>query len=153
MNLILRTSKSIHQQGALKSNTAVYYFKDLNAVDFCCCFPYPTANISFVKCRAGLWWWLTIVSGTDLETPTSNRLLPGSLRPSENGVLCTWHRFFKVYIEFVTIFLLLFVFWCFGCKVCGILAPQPGVKLTPPASKGKVLTPGPPRKFLRGWYL
>ena len=35
---------------------------------------------------------------------------------------------------------------CFGffvSEACGILAPQPGIKPTPPALEGKVLTTGP----------
>ena len=52
---------------------------------------------------------------------------------------------FKVFIEFVTIFLLFYVL-VFGCETCGILAPQPGIELTPPALEGKVLTTGPPGK-------
>ena len=39
-----------------------------------------------------------------------------------------------------------FMFWFFGHKACGILAPQPGIKPTPPALEGKVLTTGPPGK-------
>ena len=38
------------------------------------------------------------------------------------------------------------MFWFFGHKACGILAPQPGIKPTPPALEGKVLTTGPPGK-------
>ena len=34
------------------------------------------------------------------------------------------------------------MFWLFGCKACGILAPWPGIELAPPALKGKVLTTG-----------
>ena len=33
--------------------------------------------------------------------------------------------FFKVFIEHVTILLPLFIFWSFGCKACGVLAPWP----------------------------
>ena len=29
-----------------------------------------------------------------------------------------------------------FMFWFFGPKACGILAPQPGIKPSPPAFKG-----------------
>ena len=52
---------------------------------------------------------------------------------------------FKVFIEFVTILLLL---WFFGHKACGILASQPGMDPTPPALKGEVLTIGSPGKSL-----
>ena len=34
------------------------------------------------------------------------------------------------------------MFWLFGCKACGILAPWPGIELAPLALKGKVLTTG-----------
>ena len=35
------------------------------------------------------------------------------------------------------------MFWFFGHKACGILAPQPGIEPTPLAREGKVLTTGP----------
>ena len=37
-----------------------------------------------------------------------------------------------------------FLFWFFGPKACGILAPWPGIKPVPPELEGKVLTTGPP---------
>ena len=51
---------------------------------------------------------------------------------------------FKVFIEFVTTLLLLFMF--FGCEACGILASQPGIEPVPPALEGEVLTTGLPGK-------
>ena len=36
------------------------------------------------------------------------------------------------------------MFWLFGCKACGILSPQPGIKPSPPALEGGVLTTGLP---------
>ena len=39
------------------------------------------------------------------------------------------------------------MFWFFGLKACGILAPWPGIKPAP-ALEGKVLTTGPPGKSL-----
>ena len=36
------------------------------------------------------------------------------------------------------------MFWFFDPEACGILGPQPGMELTPPALKGKVSTTGPP---------
>ena len=33
-----------------------------------------------------------------------------------------------------------FMSWSFGCQACGIVASQPGIKLSPPALEGKVLT-------------
>ena len=38
------------------------------------------------------------------------------------------------------------MFWFFGCKACGILALRAGIKPTPSAFEGKVLTIRPPRK-------
>ena len=35
------------------------------------------------------------------------------------------------------------MFWFFGHKACGILAPQPGIEPTPLAREGKVLPTGP----------
>ena len=49
---------------------------------------------------------------------------------------------FKVFIEFVTIFLLFYAF--FGHEACGILAPRPGIEPSPPALECGVLTTGPP---------
>ena len=40
------------------------------------------------------------------------------------------------------------MFWFFGPKGCGILAPQLGIKLVLPALKGEVLTTGLPGKSL-----
>ena len=37
-------------------------------------------------------------------------------------------------------------FGFFGPEACGILAPQPRIKPTPPALEGEVLTTGPPGK-------
>ena len=71
----------------------------------------------------------------------------------ENGILLFFKDFFfmwtilEVFIEFVTI-LLLFVFWFFGPKTCGILAPRRGICLASPTLEGKVLTTGQPRKSL-----
>ena len=39
-----------------------------------------------------------------------------------------------------------FMPWLFGHKACGISAPQPEIKLRPPALEGEVLTIGPPGK-------
>ena len=35
------------------------------------------------------------------------------------------------------------MFWCFGCKACGILGPQPGIEPVLPALEDKALTTGP----------
>ena len=44
------------------------------------------------------------------------------------------------------------MFWSFGHKACGIVAPQPGIELASPALEGDVLTTGPPGKSLMGFY-
>ena len=41
------------------------------------------------------------------------------------------------------------MFWVFGCEACGILAPRPGIKPTPPELEGEVLTTGLPGKSLQ----
>ena len=41
------------------------------------------------------------------------------------------------------------MFWFFGCEVCRILPPWPGIKLTAPALEAEVLTTGPPGKTPR----
>ena len=55
---------------------------------------------------------------------------------------------FKVFIEFVTVLLLLFMFWFFGSETCGILTPWLGIKPIFPAWEGEVLAPGLPGKPL-----
>ena len=55
---------------------------------------------------------------------------------------------FKVFIELVTIPLLFYVWFFFGHKACGILAPQPGIEPVPSALEGEVLTARPPGKSL-----
>ena len=40
------------------------------------------------------------------------------------------------------------MFWFFGPKARGILAPLPGIDPVPPALEGDVLTTGPPGKSL-----
>ena len=42
-----------------------------------------------------------------------------------------------------------FLFWFFGCKVCGTLASGPRVERAPLALEGEVLTSEPPGKFLK----
>ena len=57
---------------------------------------------------------------------------------------------FKVSVEFVTVLLL---FWFFGQKTSGILAPRPGMGPTCPALEGEVLTPGPPGSPTVGFFV
>ena len=42
-----------------------------------------------------------------------------------------------------------FMFWCFGCEACRILASQPGINPMPPALEGKILITGLPGKSLK----
>ena len=53
---------------------------------------------------------------------------------------------FKVFIEFVTVLLLLFMFWLFSHEACGISAPQEGIEPSLPALEGEISTTGPPGK-------
>ena len=55
---------------------------------------------------------------------------------------------FKVFIEFLTILLLVYVFFvCFpGCEACGILALWPGIEPTPLELEGEILTIEPTEK-------
>ena len=48
-------------------------------------------------------------------------------------------HFLNVFIEFITMLLLLFIYFL-GHKACNILAPLPGTELSPLASKGEFLT-------------
>lgn len=49
-------------------------------------------------------------------------------------------KFFKIFIDVVTILL---PFLVFGCETHGILAPQPEIELlSPPAVEGKILITG-----------
>ena len=41
------------------------------------------------------------------------------------------------------------MFWFFGCKACGILAPLPGAEPAPLALEGEILTSGPAQKSLQ----
>ena len=54
--------------------------------------------------------------------------------------------YFKVFIECITRLPLFYVFWFSGQQARGILAPWPGIVLSPPALEGKILTTGPPGK-------
>ena len=40
-----------------------------------------------------------------------------------------------------------FMFWLFGSKACGSLAPRTGIKPAPPALEGEVLATGQPGRF------
>ena len=44
------------------------------------------------------------------------------------------------------------MFWFFGHKPCGILAPQPGIEPTSPAFEGGFLTTGTPGKSLESLF-
>ena len=55
---------------------------------------------------------------------------------------------FKVFIEFVTILLLLYVLVFWPQDMCGILASHPETDPTPAALEGKVSATGPPGKPL-----
>ena len=59
----------------------------------------------------------------------------------------------KVFIEFVTILLFLFMFWFFGIQAHGLLAPWLGMESAPPVLEGKVLTIRPARGVPRHYYL
>ena len=50
---------------------------------------------------------------------------------------------FEVFIECVTILLLLYVLFL-GHEACGSLDPRPGIEPTPPALEGQDLTTGSP---------
>lgn len=58
---------------------------------------------------------------------------------------------FKVFIEFFTVLLMFYVFGFFDHEAGGILAPQPGIKPSPSALEGNILTTGPPGKSLPGY--
>ena len=45
------------------------------------------------------------------------------------------------------------MFRSFGLKVCGNLTPWPGMEPTRPSLEGKILTTGPPEKFLYSYFL
>ena len=49
-------------------------------------------------------------------------------------------------MEFVTMYYFCFMFWFLDHEACGILAPQPGLELVPPALEGGFLTTGLPGK-------
>ena len=45
-----------------------------------------------------------------------------------------------------------FIFWFFGCKVCGIFSSPAKDQTGTPALEGKVLSTGPPGKSLMGLF-
>ena len=55
-------------------------------------------------------------------------------------------QFLKGFNEFVTIFLLFYIFGFFGHEARRILAARPGMEPAPLALKARVLTTGPPGK-------
>ena len=59
---------------------------------------------------------------------------------------------FKGFVEFVTIWLLFHFLGFFFFWLRGTLAPQPGIKIPPPALEGQTLTIGPPGKSLSGAF-
>ena len=71
----------------------------------------------------------------------------------ENVQLC-WLTLFILFlkfwgfIEFVTILLLLCMFWFFDCVACGSLAPWSWIDNAPSVLKGEVLTTGQPGESL-----
>ena len=54
--------------------------------------------------------------------------------------------FFKVFIEFVTMYCFCFMFWFLDHEACGILAPQSGFEPAPPALEGTISTTRTPGK-------
>ena len=56
---------------------------------------------------------------------------------------------FKAFIDFVTTLLLFLLFWFFGPKACGVLAPWPGIKLELHILEEEVLTTGQQGKSLQ----
>ena len=82
--------------------------------------------------------------------------------------LAIWYNFFRCYTNFILFYFktffdvdhflksllnllqycFCFTFWFFGHEACGILAPWPGVKPTPPALEGEVLTTWLPGRSL-----
>ena len=58
---------------------------------------------------------------------------------------------FKAFIEFITILLLFYVLFFFGCEVCVILVPWIGIKPAPPALEREVLKTRLPVKSLRNF--
>ena len=46
-----------------------------------------------------------------------------------------------------------FMFWFFGHEACGMLAPQPGIKLAPPALEGEAVTTVLPGKSIVSIFL
>lgn len=46
--------------------------------------------------------------------------------------------FLKIFTDFVTVLLLLLMFWFFGHKTCGIIAPYLEIEPPPPALEDEV---------------
>ena len=75
---------------------------------------------------------------------------PPSLAGLVNGF---FFFFFPVFIEFVTIFLPLYVSWTFGHMARGTVVSWPGREPAPPTLEGKVWTTEPPGKAPCQWLL
>ena len=139
------------------SLTGVSHHLLVNAHRTPCC---PLNQVLFII-------YLFSVLGKVLPSVTTNYLCsslfhtPCCQIPYSSNIQCQWKQrgqnrlkrhfflfFFKVFIEFVTIFFC-FMFWFFGHRACGILAPWPGIEPASPALECEVLTTGPPGKSLR----
>ena len=59
---------------------------------------------------------------------------------------------FKAFIDLLQ-YCFSFIFWFFGCEARGILVPQPGIKPTPTALEGIVLTTGLSRQSFTHRFL
>ena len=60
---------------------------------------------------------------------------------------------FKIFLEFVTVLLWIYVSVFLGLQACGILVPWPGIEPAPSALEGEVLTTGPPGKSLGSFFV
>ena len=106
----------------------------------------------------GLTHWLKSSVGLKVTLPRGNRCIVCiweiSTLKKKKLTLYLERRFIyflrctilKVFTEFVTLLLLLFLFWFFGHKACGILAPWPGNEQHPAALESKVPATGLPRR-------
>ena len=87
----------------------------------------------------------------NLDANHDSSLDTNQLQPANIFFLSFFHKFcfwmwiiFKVFIEFVTILLLVYVVSFFDFEAYGILVSRPEIEPAPAVLEGKVLTPGPP---------
>ena len=146
-----------------------FVFGNCNHCCFCCGHPCTMLGVSlFISCknkiqcvcvkkknlvRGVVMCWTVFLQIRCVEV----------LTPSTSECDCIWRYveslfFFKIFLFWcgpnlksllnLLQYCFCFIFWFFGHKACGILAPRTGIEPAPTALEGEVLTTGLPGKSL-----